>query len=64
MDKGEWKEFFEFLNEISEGKGTGAFEKIDGSKDLKSWEEVIQRVNDCPGDEPITWQPLEGKNKE
>lgn len=33
------------------------------SKDPKTWEEMVQRLNDLPGDEPTTWQPILKLNK-
>lgn len=55
----EWEEFLKLLKEISEGKGTGCFEPFGNNRDPKTWEEMITRIEDLPGDEPITWQPID-----
>lgn len=60
MNDKEWTEFLNLLKDVENGKETGPFAPI-GTKKLvnpKTWEDLIARINDLPGDDPITWLPL------
>lgn len=57
-----WEEFMTLLNEIKIGKtDIPAFAPFRKNSQPKTWEEVIKRVEELPGDDPITWLPLSDK---
>lgn len=62
MDEEKWNNFMEFLQEVKEGRGPEAFAPSkNGNITPQTWEELIERVKNLAGDDPITWLPL---NKE
>lgn len=65
MDDIEIKEFLEFLKEVKEGKLSGPFGPIKYHNDdiaPQTWEELIERIKNLPGDDPIIWLPLTKEN--
>lgn len=59
----DWEEFMSLLNELKNGKSNiPAFAPFDKTSQPKTWEEVIKRVKELPGDDPITWLPLNDKS--
>lgn len=53
----DWQDFLKLLSDIGQGKGIGVFAPSKTkNEDPKTWEEMIERINELPGDEPITWQ--------
>lgn len=53
----DWDEFLKLLRNVSIGKGTGIFapDTKSKNKDPKSWEEMLERLKQLPGDEPTNW---------
>lgn len=60
----EWKEFFLLLEEIEKKEVKIPVFLPDTNKDdPKTWEELVERVKELPGDDPITWLPLDSEDK-
>lgn len=53
----DWEIFLKLLKDVSIGKGTGIFASDSKSEntDPKTWEEMLERLQELPGDEPSTW---------
>lgn len=61
MNDIEWEDFLKFLNEVEKGNGPEPFAPFERNTNPRTWEELIARIENLPGDDPITWLPLSEK---
>lgn len=54
MNDIEWEDFLKFLNEVEKGNGPEPFAPFERNTTPRTWEELIARIENLPGDDPIT----------
>lgn len=63
MNDEELEDFLNLLKKIELGEGEGAFSPLPkNSENIKSWDDLLLKVEELPGDDPISWLPLKEKN--